>query len=227
MMWPPVKDTVAGHLRSLQSRYLPLRREALQVLLRLGPLSPDAIADLSEVLHDADPRIGEGAATLLGRIGAAATPALGAALTNPNKYVRREAARALGKIGPDAHVAVESLANVLRDPDLKTRSAAALALGLIGPSAHPAVPALIAALPERHKFCHRLVTWALAQMGEAVLPAVQEALQATNDEVRQQAATFLDQLRQKDRARESTRLVPLIDQEVRRMYQPTPLVPCH
>lgn len=225
MMWAPVQDSVADHLRSLHSRYLTIRREALQALLRQGSLPPDAITPLSAALHDTDPRIGEGAATLLGRIGPAATSVLSAALANPNRYVRREAARALGKFGPAARGAVASLADALHDPDQKTRSAAALALGSIGPEALPAAPALIAALPERHKFFHRLLTWALAQIGEAALPAVHEALRHPNEAIRCQAASFLDRLRQESRARESTRLLPLMDQEVLRMHASTPLVP--
>ena len=73
-----------------------------------------------------------------------ATPALIAALIDERNYslvqpmrlsVRRQAARALGAIGPLARDAVPALADALTDPDAGTRRNAAFALGRIGPDA--------------------------------------------------------------------------------------------
>lgn len=226
MMRHSDKASVADLLHSLHSRYLTTRREALQALLRREPLTPFAIADLTEVLHDADLRIGAGAATLLGRIGAEATPALITALGNPNKYVRREAARALGKLGSEAGDAVLPLANLLCDPDLKTRTAVALALGLIGPAAQEAAPALIAALADRHRFFHRLVSWVLTRLGETVVPVLHSARESPDANVRREAAHVLDQMERHARAHESTRSVPMLKQEPCDSPELTPLVPC-
>jgi hypothetical protein len=67
------------------------------------------------------------------------------ALEDENSRVRRSAARALGRIGPEEGV-VPALIQALGDEDSDVRWHAARALGLIGPGAAEAVPALIQAL---------------------------------------------------------------------------------
>jgi HEAT repeat protein len=71
-----------------------------------------------------------------------AVDALGAALKDPDEYVRPHAARALGKIGDPR--AVEPLGVALKDPSVDVRVAAAKGLGEIGDSS--AIPALLTAL---------------------------------------------------------------------------------
>jgi hypothetical protein len=71
------------------------------------------------------------AATALGGLGAAASPAVPAltdALHDEDATVRQAAAEALGKIGPDASGAAPALTLALADPDARVRKNAAWAL---------------------------------------------------------------------------------------------------
>ncbi len=88
------------------------------------------------------------AAGSLAQIGPAAIPALKEALVDDNPQVRRQAAQALGKMGPDAAPAVSELTHALSDADPTVREAAAQALGKIGPAAAPAISELIKVLEE-------------------------------------------------------------------------------
>jgi HEAT repeat protein len=63
-------------------------------------------------------------------------------LRSSDPEFRREAARALGQMGPEAKEAVPSLMAALKDEDRAVRIQAAHALGEIGPEAKAAVPAL-------------------------------------------------------------------------------------
>ncbi len=105
---------------------------------------------LKPILPDVLPVIDlpKAAAGSLAQIGPAAIPALKTALTDADPQVRRQAARALGQMGPDAEPAVQELTQALSDADAPVRQAAVLALGKIGPAAAPAIPALIEALDD-------------------------------------------------------------------------------
>ncbi len=85
----------------------------------------------------------------LGRIGAAAVPALVQSLQQPNPETRLQAANVLGRIGPDAQAAVPELVRALRDPNLEVRKAATRALGQIGPAAEEAVAPLLEIIEHR------------------------------------------------------------------------------
>src|SRR5262245_6892014 len=65
-------------------------------------------------------------------------------LQSQDAGVRRSAAEALGKIGPEAKGAVPDLIAALKDQDTDVRRYAAFVLGKIGEAAKEAVPALIA-----------------------------------------------------------------------------------
>ena len=84
----------------------------------------------------------------LGRIGAAAVPALITALRDPDPAVRLKAVEVLGRMGDDAAAAVPDLIKLLDDPDPEVRKAAARTIGRIGPAAKAAVPALMQKLFE-------------------------------------------------------------------------------
>lgn len=79
----------------------------------------------------------------LARIGRDAVPALVEALGDRNVQVRRQAALALGRIGPDAEQAVPALSAALGDGDEQVRRNAARALGQIGPAAKEAIGPLM------------------------------------------------------------------------------------
>ncbi len=79
----------------------------------------------------------------LARIGPPAVPALVQALSHHDPLVRREAAKVLMRMGPDARDAAPELTRLLDDEDEMVRKYAAKALGGIGPDAAVAVPALM------------------------------------------------------------------------------------
>jgi hypothetical protein len=88
----------------------------------------------------------EAAEDALGRIGAAAVPALVQALHSADLEVRRKAIEVLGRMGDEAAASVPDLIPLLDDPDPQIRKSAARTLGQIGPSAKDAVPALMRTL---------------------------------------------------------------------------------
>jgi hypothetical protein len=71
------------------------------------------------------------------------------ALHSINEDVSRQAAEAMGKIGPDAKAAIPALIAALKDNDKEVRRAATYALSNIGPEAKAAVPALTKALKDK------------------------------------------------------------------------------
>jgi HEAT repeat protein len=87
----------------------------------------------------------------LARIGAPSVPALVAVLRDPDAELRRDAARALARMGSDASEAVPDLIAALDDKDQGVRRNATRALGEIGPAASNAVPALIKELRQNAK----------------------------------------------------------------------------
>jgi HEAT repeat protein len=88
----------------------------------------------------------DAATDALGRIGAAAVPALVNELRHPDPQVRLKATEVLGRMGEEAQAAVPELVRLLDDPDHEVRKAAARTLGRIGPAAQVAVPALMRTL---------------------------------------------------------------------------------
>jgi hypothetical protein len=90
----------------------------------------------------------DAAADALGRIGAAAVPALADALQSSDPDTRLKAVEVLGRMGPNAQAAVPELTRLLDDPDERIRKAAARTIGQIGPAAQQAVPALVRTLLE-------------------------------------------------------------------------------
>ena len=66
-------------------------------------------------------------------IGAEAVPALVLGLSDPAPAVRREAARALGRLGPVAAAARAPLLQAVADPDAQVRQEAAAACKSVNP----------------------------------------------------------------------------------------------
>jgi len=127
------------------------------------------------------------AAKALGRHGCTAKEAIPAlvasAKTDSDLYVREEATRALGLIGPDS---VPALIELMRTHgDKLTRANAATALGDMGKEARAAVPAMIEALHEPEDLVRLVVARAVGKMyvADRQLGSAFEALaeSATND----------------------------------------------
>merc|ERR1739848_353029 len=77
--------------------------------------------------------------------------------------VRREAARALGSIGPKAATHTGVLADMLTDKDDETRLAAAQALGQMGGAAFKQSEQLAKRLHKDHPFLGIAAAWAFEQ----------------------------------------------------------------
>ena len=125
----------------------------------------------------------DSAAVVLRELGPRVTPGFITLLTDRDAQKRRNAAVALGWIGPAASSAVTILAQHVQDPneDEWVRKHAAQALGQIGAAAQPAIPALIAVM--RNPGDMDPWNWAaeaLAGIGTTTLPTLLKALSDTN-----------------------------------------------
>ena len=94
-----------------------------------------------------------------------AVPALASKLGSSDVSLRREAARALGRVGPGASGAVSALVSALSDKDKFVRREAALALGKIGPSAREAAGALQKAAKDSEMLVAQAAQGALQAIG--------------------------------------------------------------
>ena len=135
------------------------------------------------------------AAYLLGYCGRSAVPALIVALGDPEPGVRQWAARALGRIGPEAEDAVPALIKSLGDPYRPVHAPASLALSRIG---KPAVAPLTRLLNHADWELRFNAAWTLGRIGPAAAPAVPALERLSRDEqelVRRQAAWALKKIR--------------------------------
>lgn len=100
----------------------------------------DAAGALATRLGDGDALQRDALTAAMHRLGAAAVPALAAALAAEDADVRAHAADALGHLGaPDADQAVDALAGAVRDADASVRLAAVAALGQLSDVADAAL----------------------------------------------------------------------------------------
>lgn len=124
-------------------------------------------------------------------------------LKDRDRYVRMQAAAALGQIGAEARKAVPALTEALTDEDESIRQWAAHALGQIGPEARSAVPALTAALRDDNAFVRLKAAeavWDLEHQDEPALPALAAALGHGNWLVVREAAFTLGKIGGRARA---------------------------
>jgi HEAT repeat protein len=113
-------------------------------------IGPDACAALAEMLRDPDPGNRRRAAIVLEQMGAGAAPAVTALMASLDDTAARDwAAAALGRIGPEAELAIPALIRLLESDDFTVRVCAARALGEIGPASESAVPSLTTLLHDR------------------------------------------------------------------------------
>ena len=159
-----------------------VRRAAVGVLIQIvGPEDAKfAAKHLQEVLGDKDEEIRTNAALALANIGGKeAAPAVGvlvSAMHRGDIELRRQAAAALGNLGPEAHRAVPDLIKTLNEEDKELRTNAALALGKIGEAAAKAVPPLVAMLADVRLGHEPRKAAAVALSGIGAVPAAIEAV---------------------------------------------------
>ena len=116
-------------------------------------------------------------------------------LVDGDKVARREAARSLALIGPEAKAAVPALARALDDDEVQVFFWSATALANLGPAAHEATPELIKRLSRggrryRDQVRLRVVT-ALTRIGPAAVPQLIDALGDESRSIRSGAAKVL------------------------------------
>jgi hypothetical protein len=160
-----------------------------------------ALTALASGLTDAD--VGTRRATIdvletLGRQAAPAAPALVTALSDRDRFVRRAAARALGKIRPtNSEGVVTALSRLLGDADGDVRLAAAGALREYGPGARSALPALVEVARVRDVEMRLAVVRVLESIGSedaASLAVLGAALTDADARVREVAAQALERV---------------------------------
>jgi HEAT repeat protein len=131
--------------------------------------------------------------------------------SDEDKEISRQAASALGLIGPPAVVAVEPLTRAVQSPSLEVRDHAVDALGRIGPEAAAAVPIMVAEMdlpPDHINYAplaafRREAARCLGRMGpaaQAAVPVLGRALKNEDPVYRVEAALALWRILQRPQA---------------------------
>src|SRR6185312_1843694 len=108
-----------------------------------------------------------------------------------DKYVRRQAVWALGRLGPLARPVLTDLCRSLKDADPRTASGAAQALGCLGTDGAAAVPPLAEAMRGTNIVLCRMAAKALSQIGPPALATLVAHLQHADPFVRGGSALAL------------------------------------
>lgn len=135
-------------------------------------------------------------------------------LSAPETKVRRQAAYALNKIGPEGEPALQELIRALDDDDTQVWYQSTMALAKIGPGAAPAIDRLVHYMDgadEKHQEqrCHRCAL-ALSRMGEAAIEPLVESLADENALRRMGAAKALGWMANQQLDWEPQRIVDLL-----------------
>lgn len=94
---------------------------------------------------------------------------------------RWNAARTIGKVGPDALSALPALIEMTRDPEPNVREHSAEAIGDIGPTATAGIPALVAAMKDDFVKARRDAVRSLGWIGPAAKEAGPEMVKLLDD----------------------------------------------
>jgi HEAT repeat protein len=164
-------------VKALKKPAIEDRKLATVILGSIGGKAKPAVATLVRMLDDAEGQIRVAAIVALQQIGSdEAVPDLIQILegkgTSTNPDWLAEAAKALGKIGPQAKSAVPALIACLKAPDPRLNLEACLALAQIGKDSLPAVPDLIAILKNPKSSARASAMLALGQIGPGAKQAV-------------------------------------------------------
>jgi HEAT repeat protein len=195
---PEAKEAIRALIEVLQDKDEYVRTAAGRALGKMGPEAERAISALMKMIKDQVMIVRMGAASGLGGIGPKAReaiPLLADALESPHEdhNVKREAAEALGKMGPEA---IPALIKALQNNQYFARRMSALALGEIGGA--DVVPALIKALQDDDRSVRVISVQALGKIGadaKEAIPALTKALQDKHYPVRWNATRALWNIR--------------------------------
>ena len=158
-----------------------LRGPVLEILAAMGPTAKPAVDDVIKSLEDSDPIIrGEAAVTIatIGPDAAAAVPSLLKILTAGETATdgRYSAAYALGRIGPAALPAAESLRSLISSPDEVLATVAAWSMLKITPEdktlLDQAIPALRKAVRADRELVRLEAAVSLGDIGPAAASAI-------------------------------------------------------
>ncbi len=194
---------VPACIRSLSEKR-PLRFQALQVLIGVGPAAAPAVPSLMATLGDEDPLLRRESLFALGAIGPAAakaTQTIAEKLTDADPDVKHAACYALGKIGPAAQAALPALAKQMNSDDEFLQIASVWASLRISPDdpelKEKAVPFLVKALVDVREHVRIEAAYMLGEMGDiakGAVPALKRAADDKSPAVRAAAASALEQL---------------------------------
>jgi HEAT repeat protein len=197
----PVRLRAADALRQMGKAAAPAAAELVAALAdpeqqvrgvvaqAVGELAPDVPGAVPALVKQFPDRDAIRAVARFKAAGAAAVPQLVVLLKSENVDTRRQAVRALGKIGEPARPhAAEIVALTDSDPEPGVQEQAAEALGDIGPLvAAEAIPALVRALKHHDEKVRGDAVRALGQMGPAakgVLAEVKAILKDPDERAR-------------------------------------------
>jgi HEAT repeat protein len=133
-----------------------IRWNALNELARMGPDAAEAVPMLIKIAEDPNETSRSHVIETLGYIGVPTSDIVSALArilkSADNKYIIRESARALGRIGSSANTAVSTLITVGNSDSMLVfyeRDTIAEALGHIGPKAKESIPLLVSYMKDR------------------------------------------------------------------------------
>jgi HEAT repeat protein len=156
---------------------------AAAALPKVGANAEDAVPVLTALLNSKHSVVAARALSEFKGQAKGALPELVKLMTDTSQTteVRWNAARTIGKIGPDALSALPALIDMTRDAEPNVREHAAEAIGDIGPTATAGIPALVTVLNDDFVKVRRDAVRSLGWMGPAAKDAVLEMVKLLND----------------------------------------------
>jgi hypothetical protein len=169
VLWRRESRSLSDLLQRLRDQSRPdVRVKAAQAIWRMGPAAAPAVGALTVALTDQNPEVRLNAAGALGVIGPPARTALPALdqllVSDPDAFVREQAAKTIMAFAPDVKESVPSLTQTLADKEGFVRIAAAYALAEIGPDAAAAVPALTRMLKDEDRGAREAAKYAIGKL---------------------------------------------------------------
>lgn len=158
---PEAKSAIPVLVEKLKDHMETVGRAAGEALGKMGPEATTAVPAITRLLQTQHHVTAAWALWNVTHDAEKAVPPLLASLKNGNS----NAARTLGRIGPEAKAAVPVLTELLTHKEQSTRYNAASALGKIGPEAKAAVPALTDLLKDQSIFNRGAAAEALGKIG--------------------------------------------------------------
>jgi HEAT repeat protein len=197
---PEAAEAVPALIEMLRQENIPAG--VWKALQMIGPAARDAGVGLVKILQDPQRKQDHARAEqTLAAIGAEdadisrAVTLVRGGLHSKSAYVRKNAARTLGAIGPAARAAVPDLLKALKDesPDVRLQVARTL-VRLHPPSGREAIGVLVAIFAQQSPERNDQAVEILGQIGEAGVPALSEALADQSPPVRAGAARSLGKI---------------------------------